>query len=196
MFNLFCSKLVSTHCRAETYGPWGLIVYWNAVFLICKWDLMEPPLDFDLDIAPVRSRNYRPWSHGPTTSSRCVIDSNFLIPSLRRVSSVRISYCGKFCCQLWNGHHLSTCFGQKKVPATVLANEHKFNIDLQIKFWRPANVKLIAHPHSYESSYLSNVYPAHEPNQLKTETCDAVLHRVDFNQMRLTAPCSNRRIWW
>ena len=114
LLNLFCSKLVSTHCRAETYGPWGLIVYWNAVFLICKWDLMEPPLDFDLDIAPVRSRNYRPWSHGPTTSSRCVIDSNFLIPSLRRVSSVRISYCGKFCCQLWNGHHLSTCFGQKK----------------------------------------------------------------------------------
>ena len=129
LLNLFCSKLASAHCRAETYGPWGLIAHWNwnVFFLICKWNLMEPPLDFDLDIAPVRNRNYSPWSHGPTTSSRCVIW--FKLPHPISSEGVcplfRISCCGKFCCQLWNGHHLSTCFGQKKVPATVVANEHK-----------------------------------------------------------------------
>ena len=77
---------------------------------------------------------------------------------------LRTRCCGKLSCQISKRHHLTTCFGPPHVPATGVAKKKNY---LQIdgsSFQSADNEKPISHAHSYESSYLSKVHPAHGPN--------------------------------
>ena len=76
---------------------------------------------------------------------------------------LRTGCCGKFSFQLSKGHHLTTCFGPPHVPATGVAKKIYLQIDGS-SFQSADNEKPISHAHSYESSYLSKVHPAHGPN--------------------------------
>ena len=76
---------------------------------------------------------------------------------------LRTGCCGKFSFQLSKGHHLTTCFGPPHVPATGVAKKIYLQIDGS-SFQSADSEKPISHAHSYESSYLSKVHPAHGPN--------------------------------